>query len=371
MFWPILTCIVILGLIIYLYYMRQFALGLGQDAAPDYPKKPFVSVIIAARNEEKNLPHLLTALVNQSYPASGYEIVVANDGSTDGTSAVIHRFQQKWDKVKEVTVQNRSAAISPKKNALTQAIAASSGEILLFTDADCVVGTYWIESMIAHYSDDTEMVCGWSTPKPGAWKTASTVQKYEYFDVVAMFACAAGAITKGKYFSCTGQNLSYRRTAFDAVGGFEKIKHLVSGDDVNLMQLFRKAGYTIAFAYNYHSYVVTQPIADWASLLNQRSRWASNMKWQWNLNPEFYAYLVSVLCVTYLPWLLLFYRPLGAAGILAIKWISEYRFLRMAVDRFKVEKSRLRFYPLWVIIQPVYMFFVALGGAFSAFRWKR
>ena len=58
MFWPILTCIVILGLIIYLYYMRQFALGLGQDAAPDYPKKPFVSVIIAARNEEKNLPHL-------------------------------------------------------------------------------------------------------------------------------------------------------------------------------------------------------------------------------------------------------------------------------------------------------------------------
>jgi cellulose synthase/poly-beta-1,6-N-acetylglucosamine synthase-like glycosyltransferase len=370
MLWMWLAGISLVGLAVYLWYMWLFARGLRLDAAQPITERPFVSVVIAARNEEENLPHLLTALVNQSYPQSLYEVIIADDESTDNTAAVIERFSSKWSCIKRMAVTGRQEAVSPKKNALTQAITASKGEIIMLTDADCVVGKYWIESMLSYYRDDVDMVCGFSTPQTGSWKTASLVHKYEYFDVVAMFSAAAGAINRGKYFSCTGQNLSYRRCAWDDVGGFEPIKHLVSGDDVNLMQLFRKAGKRICFACNYHSFAVTQPISGWNGLFNQRSRWASNMKWQWNLNPEFYAYLVSVLIVTYLPWMLLFWQPLLAAGILAAKWAAEYRFLHQAVCRFKVEPQRLRFYPLWVLIQPWYMIIVAFGGAVDAFRWK-
>lgn len=115
MIWHWLAGISLLGLLVYLWYMWLFARGLQRDAAQPTSKRPFVSVVIAARNEEENLPHLLTALVNQSYPQSRYEVIIADDDSTDNTAAVIKRFSNKWPCIKRVAVSGRDQAISPKK----------------------------------------------------------------------------------------------------------------------------------------------------------------------------------------------------------------------------------------------------------------
>ncbi|RLC55625.1 MAG: hypothetical protein DRH89_07305, partial [Candidatus Cloacimonadota bacterium] len=305
MIFQIIYAVTFIFLLIYLFYLRLFYIGLKNRNVNFVNSKPFVSIVIAARNEEKNIARLLTTLVNQTYQSDRFQIIIANDNSTDETASIVDRFSQKWDKIKLLNVTEREKAISPKKNALSQAIEMAGGEIILSTDADCLVGQYWIESMIACFNDN-EMVIGFSRTKLVDWSNASFIRKFEHFDFLAMLFAAAGAISLGKYFSCSGQNIAYKKEAFNKVGGFEKIKHIISGDDVNLMQLFRKSGMKVSFAFTDHSYVYTQPIKNIGKFLSQRSRWTSNMKWQIILNPEFFVYLLSVFFITFLPIVILF-----------------------------------------------------------------
>ncbi len=333
-------------------------------------RKPEVTVIIAARNEEENIPRILTALVNQSYDKSMYEVIVANDNSTDRTAEIVEKFADKWPNVKLINVKDRQKAKSPKKNALTQAVNAAGGEIILLSDADCLVNHRWIETMLANY-EDADMVVGFSRTYLEDWQKADLSQKFEHFDFLVLFFAAAGALVTGKPFSCSGQNIGYRKKAFQEIGGYSRISHLISGDDVNLMQLFRKAGKKIRFAFSSFGYVYTKPVRNWSSLVSQRSRWASNMKWQIILNPEFFFYLISTFLVVILPIVLLFKYWILAVIIMILRFIFEINFIQKGLVRFGESKNKLNFYPLWFIMQPVYFIVVAFLGALSFFSWKK
>ena len=368
----IFISLICVSLIAYLFYLRLFYLGFSSKKKIINNKKQTVSVVIAARNEEQTLPRLLTVLVNQSYSAELYEVIVANDGSTDRTAEIVEKFAAKWPHIKLVNVEGREGVISPKKNALTQAIALAKNEIILSTDADCLVGKYWIEAMVKEYDDaETAMVCGFSKTLPGKWDLVSLVKKFEHFDFIAIFSAAAGAMGSGKYFSCSGQNISYRKNDFNEVGGFSKIWHLISGDDVNLMQLFRKSGKKIKFSLNYHSFATTRSVDSWSELFNQRSRWASNMKWQLRLNPEFFIYLISAFLLTVFTIGLVFIEWWLPIPIFAIRILFEYSFLKKSFGVFNIDKKILRFYPTWFIIQPFYMIAVSALGGLNIFSWKK
>ena len=333
-------------------------------------QKPKISIVIAARNEASNIGKLLTALVNQTYPQNLMEIIVANDDSTDDTAKIVNHFGQKWSCVKLLNVSNRANVISPKKNALSQAIKFANGEIILSTDADCLVGKFWVEAMVKNFSQN-DFVAGFSRINIQKWTTAKWFERFEYFDFFAMFTAASAAISSGKAFSCSGQNIAYRKSAFKKVGGFEKIKHLISGDDVNLMQLFRKTNFRIGFAFSHHSFALTNASKSWINLLNQRSRWASNMKWQILLNPEFFIYLISVFLVVMLPVYLIFKVWWAALLLIFIRFMLEFKFLKNGFQIFHEDKNRLKFYPVWFFLQPLYMLTVAFLSVLNIFRWKK
>lgn len=364
-----LIILMIFCLTVYLYYLFLFRRGLKKQQNLYSFLKPKVSVIIAARNEEENIPFLLTGLVNQSYPENLIEIIIADDGSEDQTARIIQEFGQRWQNIKYLRVIDREQVRSPKKNALSQAIMISEGELILTTDADCRVGPGWIESHVNIFTENVDFVAGFSRTRLN-WQKAGLAARFEHFDFLSMFVAAAGAISAGRYFSCSGQNLAFRKSAYDQVGGYEEIKQIVSGDDVNLLQLMRKNGFKAVFNYQPLSFTSTASCSGWFSLINQRSRWASNMKWQLKLNPEFFFYLISVPGTVYLPIVLLFFRPWLAAVLIVTRVIAELNLLMIGSRKFKEEKKILNFYPLWFILQPVYILIVALFGAFDFFRWK-
>jgi cellulose synthase/poly-beta-1,6-N-acetylglucosamine synthase-like glycosyltransferase len=365
------TIISLVVLAVYLYYHVRFYLGLTSHSQTISNTKPTVSVVIAARNEENNLPFLLTALANQTYSPKLYEVIVANDDSTDKTAAIVQQFAEKWPNFQLLNVQDRQEAKSPKKNALNQAIQAAQGEVILSTDADCLVSQYWIETMVANFTPNVAMVSGFSQTKLKNWEKSKLIQKYEQFDFLVLMTAAAGAISAGKYFSSTGQNIGYRKSAFEKVGGFQKIKHLISGDDVNLMQLFRKAGFKIRFSFFDHSFVQTQPISGFKQFLNQRFRWASNYKWQLLLNPEFFFYLADVILITILPFVALFINwPLALILFLA-RILADLLYLHKSFKIFGIEMKKIKMFGLWFIMQPVYILAAAIGGQLEIFRWKR
>ncbi|NNF58766.1 MAG: glycosyltransferase, partial [Rhodothermaceae bacterium] len=143
---------------------------------------PF-SVIVAARNEEGDLPALLNALAQQTY--APFEVVIADDGSTDGTAALVEARAADWHAsggpalhlVRVPEGEAAAAGLPRKKHALTRAIAAASRDRLAFTDADCIPPPAWIETLAHHAapngSDEGAVLIGYGPyRKHAGWLNA-------------------------------------------------------------------------------------------------------------------------------------------------------------------------------------------------------
>lgn len=367
----VVNLIMLFGAAVYFYYLWESYKGYRKDDdVKGYPRRD-VSIVIAARNEEENLPELLLRLRNQSYPEDSYEVIIIDDDSSDSTDTILRRFAENWEGLKVLKVHNREKAVSKKKNALQQGIEEARGDFILLTDADCLPNTNWISSMLAGFGEDTDMVVGYSRTSHAKMNRVPSVHWYEHIDFVNMFAVAGGLIRSGKYFSCSGQNLAYRKSSWEKVGGFSKISHIISGDDVNLMQLFRQSGMKIKFNLNPGSFMFTSGIDSWKSLINQRTRWASNTWFQLQLNPEFFIYLMSVLIITFLPWVLLIINWKLGLTIILLRLILETGFLRFVYRIIHEPQHMLYSYPVWYVIQPIYILIVAVLGFFGMFSWKK
>ena len=367
----ILILILSVLLLYYLIYLGIFFRGMGRKYTAAMNAKPFVSVVVAARNEESTIPQLLTSLINQDYPEDKYEIIIADDGSDDNTARIVKDFQKKSDNLILLPVTVSDEVISRKKKALAQAVQKSRGEIILTTDADCVLTYQWISGMVRYFGRGVGMVAGLSTPFIPKWKDATLFQKYEYIDTIGLFFAAAGALGVDKAFSCSGQNLGFTREAFNKVQGYETIKRHISGDDVLLMQLIQNAGFEIRFAFGKETHALTKSETRLGKFLNQRTRWASNERSQISLNIDFYIYLADVFLLNVLIIVGFFFIPLYAASAWLLKAIGEYVILQKGIKRFDLNKKSLSVFPLWAILQPLYITIVGIGGKLHLFSWNK
>ncbi|MFZ4621178.1 MAG: glycosyltransferase, partial [Bacteroidota bacterium] len=121
-----------------------------------------VSVIVAARNEEKNIAPLLESLTAQNYPAEKFEIIIVNDRSIDSTAAIVETFQKGSANIRLLTIEANTTDMPNKKNALRSGITEAKNDILVFTDADCVAGKGWLNSISDAFTEDIGVVAGYS-----------------------------------------------------------------------------------------------------------------------------------------------------------------------------------------------------------------
>lgn len=110
---------------------------------------PTVSVIVAAYNEEGSIAGRISGLLAQDYPRTQMEIIVASDGSTDATDAVV--TAHKDAEVKLVRVEGRQG----KSAAQNAAVEVAHGEILVFTDATTVIANDGIRKLVRSFGDST------------------------------------------------------------------------------------------------------------------------------------------------------------------------------------------------------------------------
>lgn len=366
----VLTYIAGISLLLYCLLGTSFFIGFACLKPQITRDKRSVSIVIAARNEGHNLPLLIQQLVEQEYPKELFEIIIADDGSTDNSRFILQQFAQQYSNFSWVEVNNRDEVISPKKNALTQAIKLATGDIILTTDADCLVGPQWVQSMVANFVGDTALVAGFSRTKIDNWKTAPFLHKYEYFDIIVTMMMMAASYIVGRPYACIGQNLAYTKEAFDKVGGFSKIMHLISGDDVNLLQLMAKAGMKTRFNFLPNSFAFTQSIKSWKQLFNQRSRWNSNLKWQLFLNPKFVVVITMVFSVYGAGFLLFAFDWKTATIFLGTRIFFETLLIYTWLPLFGAKRSTFRLYPFWVFAQPMFNILVLVMGQFNLFQWQ-
>ena len=263
--------------LLYSLIVSGFIVGLLKIRYVSSQEKPFVSVIVAARNEEANLKVLLPALLQQNYPA--YEVIVANDRSTDDTGDVVRDHQRKVQNLRIVDITSRSADMPAKKNALSEAIKLSKGEILCFTDADCVPPKQWISELVAAFEPQIGLAAGYSPYDESLAKSAGDriaqklFHKFISYEELKAAAWSGGAIGLNKGWLCTGRNLAYRKRVYDEVGGFEELKHSVSGDDDLFLQLVRRnTKWGMRYVTSPASFVRTSPPESLRDFVEQRRR---------------------------------------------------------------------------------------------------
>lgn len=108
---------------------------------------PFVSVLISARNEEKDIGWKIAETLNWDYPADCLEVLVASDASEDATDAIIKRIQD--PRVTLVRMERRCG----KNRALNRLAGQARGELLFFTDANAHIGAQCLKKMVRHFTD--------------------------------------------------------------------------------------------------------------------------------------------------------------------------------------------------------------------------
>lgn len=187
---------------------------------------------MAARNEAERLGACLSSLRQQDYPGE-WEVVVVDDRSTDGTTELLATASADWSALRVVQAPDPPRYRCPKKSALACGIEVATGEILLFTDADCRPPESWVSATVVLFTAEVGLVAGYSYPSAAP----RFRQRLLALDNLAVGALSAGSMAMGRPLSCTGRNLAYRRAVYDQVNGFDRIGHLVGGDDVYLMRL--------------------------------------------------------------------------------------------------------------------------------------
>jgi cellulose synthase/poly-beta-1,6-N-acetylglucosamine synthase-like glycosyltransferase len=156
---PLLLVITFLIWLVYaalIIYYRQSWKSILDFRLPilDFIPATKISIIIAARNEAKNIAACLNSIVEQSYPKHLFEILVVDDHSTDNTAEIILSYQSQ--NVKLIALKNFIAATeinAYKKKAIEIAIQQSTGELIITTDADCIVPQNWLQTIAAFYQE--------------------------------------------------------------------------------------------------------------------------------------------------------------------------------------------------------------------------
>ena len=317
------------------------------------PEELNYSVLIACRNEEKNLPAFFISLNNLDYPESKFEIIIVDDASSDKSLELIKEFCSKKTNATYFHLPEKNSEYKGKKAALKIATEKAKYEYLLFTDADCFLQSNWVKSYNSYFSKNIGMVVGNYSEE--------NANSFRRFTGLVSSAIYASTIGFGIPFSAAGGNLAVRKRTFEEVGGYEKIKHFESGDDKLLLNLIHKAGWKIA--YNYEKLVNTSQVSANVTSNHQLKRRYG----KFGMSSPFFK-IISIL-------ILLFYLYLPIKVIFFNDWKSLIVYFLCVLFSWiaNLVKHKYRFRILdipFLIIYPYFLIYFSLLGTFGKWEWK-
>ncbi|HAO99495.1 MAG TPA: hypothetical protein DCQ83_05575 [Fibrobacteres bacterium] len=340
---------------------------------PENRETPTITVLIAARNEERNLPHVLDVLLAQDYPVEKFNVIVVNDRSNDGTENVLRSYSERNpDKIRFMTITEVSPGMSPKKHALMRGLEQAQGEWIAVTDADCTMGPRWLSSLSHEFNTDTGMVLGltaYAELKNGfGWGTGTQALEFISYGIVS-----ASLVGLGFPVIANANNLAYRRKAFEDAGGFRGHGNVVSGDDDFILQAIHATGqWTTKFCSTPESLVRTAAPESWAHFWEQRKRWASKCLY-YRLPQKLFLAIVFAFYAA-IPLLLLagiicpWYAWLGICGF-AVKTVSDFAVMRSGLRGFGLS-SLLRWFPGTALLHIPLILAAVVAGTTGGFTWK-
>ena len=368
----VLSVVFIASLLVQLvYYWVLFSkLAFYKKQPPATTAPPPVSVVIAARNEYHHLRKNLPAILEQKYP--DFEVVVVNHASDDETTDYLKELQNRYSRLKVITIEQDLNFFHGKKFPLSIGIKSAAHEILLLTDADCrPASPFWISRMASNYNDQTEVVIGYG-PYRKEKGFLNRLIRYDTFMVALQYLSFALA---GKPYMGVGRNLSYRKSLFLKNKGFIAHYNVASGDDdLFINEVARKRNTRTEL--DAESFVYSEPKHRFGEWLRQKRRHLTTGK---KYKPRF-KFLLGTFSLSqasyYFTLITLFIvvaNPVvryAVCGSMALRFFSRLIIHTKALKRLQ-EKQLLLFS---LLCEPFHMLLLAVTGFLGFFtnpaRWK-
>lgn len=277
-----MTAIDVIVILVYVYSC-MYLLGAVLIAAGERrfrPAKlpsnlPSVSVILCTRDEEHTIRRCLDSLSVLDYPRKKLEIICVDDESEDHTLDILKEYAGKDTVFMVLTTASEPRDLPGKQRPLYLGIRHAKGEILITTDADCSVHPGWVRGHISAYQENIGIVGGITKI---ATDSGSLFARVQNCDQVSKLAVAMGCAGLGIPFAIMGNNMSFRREAYQTCGGFEKIRPSIV-EDVDLMYaITRNTAYRLGWTNENKSVVVSTREKNFNAFIEQRCRMLTIMK---------------------------------------------------------------------------------------------
>lgn len=340
------------------------------ECSPDPGFQPLVSisVLIPARDEAHTIGDCLKSLLAQDYPPELFEIIVIDDHSGDDTARLASSYG--------VSVLSLADTLPPaginayKKEALSLGVSRARGELIVCTDADCLLPPQWLRLVAWGYVHR-----GWHcmTGPVSTFEERGLLARFQGLDLAGMMLLTAAGIQSRRFHLANGAAFSFSKEAFAAVGGYTDQTHLASGDDLLLMHKIM-ARFPVGFLKT-PATVRTHALEDCLPLFRQRLRWGTKSRGYSDTRITHFLALVFLLCWSILiAFAAIPFAPIAAGGafilLAGFKAWADYRMLRTATLFFGRQDLMGSFWAAQVL----HILYIAVVGLasnlFTTYTWK-
>jgi len=343
------------------YYYFTYFNKVKYTAIPENVNLQPVSIIVASRNEIANLRQNIPLWLAQNYPA--FELIIADDGSTDGTSDYVAELAETNSRIKLVFLDPEYVKMHGKKIALTLAFKRAMHARFLLTDADCSPASdLWLRDMASNFTQDIEIVLGYSPYShfPGI------LNRMIRFETIMTALHYLGFAFKKKAYMGVGRNLAYTRQVYDRNNGFASHSHVPAGDDdLFVQQASNPKNTTVCLTPA--SFTNSKPKTNISEWRRQKKRhmwvgkfYASRVKNQ--LAP--FPISQFLFITSFVIWLFAGVWVVYPLAILIIKWTPEWIIFGSRSKKLG-SKDLIPWYPIFNIMHSLWYLVAGLRAFFA------
>jgi len=237
--WILAACWAIGGFVPVFLYRRKMIEGCTRGLS-DLEQWPMVSVVVAARDESRQIEKSLRSLAGMDYPS--FEVIAVDDRSEDGTGEIMDRLAANEPRIHALHISELPSGWLGKCHALHQGSKQTAGEILLFTDGDITFAPEALRLAVRYFETHKldHLVLFPSFSRRGYWEDALKAYFAVSFSVWTR-AWAVSSPSKNVYVGIGAFNL-VRRSAYKAIGGHEALRMEIL-DDITLGKYLKQRGY--------------------------------------------------------------------------------------------------------------------------------
>jgi 1,2-diacylglycerol 3-beta-glucosyltransferase len=349
-----------------LAYLALWLLGMGftawrfasrRGAARPQPLPvplPRVSILIAARDEAAALPRCLASLRALDYPPALLEILVGDDGSTDGTAAVAVAAMRGFaGQFRVVPIIETLGQARGKANVLAHLTRHATTDYFFITDADIRLPPTWIVGLLAHAGPGVGTVTGIT-----AVRGPQLFHQLQGIDWLLSLSMVQVVSDLGRPVTAMGNNMLVTRAAYAATGGYEALPFSVT-EDFALFRAVLAAGFGFRQVFQAAIRADSLPMPTWAALLRQRRRWlrgVSGLPLRLRLELLFFSGFWPALVGV--AWL-------GGPGLALGIWSAKI-LVQGALAHFAHRRAGLRL--RWLLLPLFEGYTLALTAAISCFQ---